>query len=128
MLSNIINITPSANLFTGTGGYTYDLVSREGMDSVRVQTSPTTQSALAGKLIVKNTMGKGKSPNRHLISFQALEPVTINGVDSNEMVTVNFSITRSKLASDDFVADTVAQAVGYLGNLEDLSQHLRGGN
>lgn len=120
MLSNTITVND------GTTDHSFDLVSREGMSSVRRETN--TSSELGSVFNIKNTvdLSATSQPNRHLVQFQKSEKDATTG--ELYPVTVHMVVTRHKKASDAFVKEQVAlcsNATALAGFMDDV---LMGGN
>jgi hypothetical protein len=109
----------------GTDDHVYDLVSREGMTSVRRELS--TDSADAHALIIKNTidMSNPSSKNRHLVQFTWNE-VSAEGV--TYPASVHIVIARHKLVTDAEISVKVAQLAAFLGVTANIDAILIGGN
>lgn len=115
-------LTENITTNDGTDDHTYKLVNRSGYNSIRVESG--VSSALDSKLVVKNTLAtKPSSPNRHLI--QKTESELVEGELYG--VTVNLTIIRDKLVSDNTVKLAVAQVTG-VATPTNLDEILVGGN
>lgn len=103
----------------------YDLISREGMNSVRRHT--TASSALQKAVNIKHTLDlKAKTkPNRHLVAVTA----ATQDADGNDLAySAHVVITRHKQATDADVTDAVAELVSFLSVPANIAQLLIGGN
>lgn len=109
MLANEITVTD------GTTPGVFDLISREGTNSIRRQTG--VDSDVSGQLNIKNTVDLSSSStkkNRHLApQFIGYEKDATTGEIST--CTVHTVIVRDKAYSDEGVALLVAYNGSFLG-------------
>lgn len=123
MLANTItltNATPTDHI--------YDLVSREGMSSIRRDT--TLESSLNSALVIKNTVDLGNvaARNRHLIQLSR------NYEDAEGVIhpySVHLVISRAKAVPDADVELLVSEMKDFLIEANsgvDVTDILRGGN
>lgn len=119
MIANTVTLTD------GTTPISYDLVSREGMNSKRVQT--VVASDVAGNLTIKNTVGSSPATkNRHLMQLQAVEVDGTTG-DVHEG-SVHIVISRDKKYSDAgllLLLEYIADLAITTASMQDV---LKGGN
>lgn len=121
MLSDVITINDGV---TARG---YTLVSRQGMDSVRRETTAGVVSGSLSGLVIKHTLDdKAKTkPNRHLVSITFTE---YDAAGSPQTTTVHTVITRAKGATDTCVKKLVQMQSAFLGVAGNVDQLLIGGN
>lgn len=121
MLTDVITIND------GAANRAYTLVSREGMDSVRRETTAGVASSSMSGLVVKHTLDdKARNkPNRHLVSITFTEYDTAG---SPQVSTVHTVITRAKGATDATVKKLVAMQAAFLAVGANVDQLLIGGN
>lgn len=121
MLSNTITLTDVA-----VADHPFDLVSREGMSSVRRETG--VASNLASSLIIKNTvdLSSPTKQNRHLVQL------TLNEIDGTTgevyPCSVHIVIARHKMHSDASIKDMLAELASLITVDASVSDILLGGN
>lgn len=120
-------LTDTLTLNDGVADQTFTLVSRQGMESKRRNTTAGVTSANLASFVIKHTIDeKSKTkPNRHLVSYTFTE-IDANGVESQS--TVHCVITRAKKASDAQIQKEVAVLVDFLGTPANIAELLIGGN
>lgn len=121
MLADVISIND------GVAARSYTLVSRNGMDSVRRETTAGIASSALSGMTIKHTLDdKAKTkPNRALVSITYTEYDTA-GVP--QTATVHTVITRAKGVSDTCVKKLVQMQSAFLGVSANVDQLLIGGN
>jgi hypothetical protein len=121
MLTEVITIND------GVSARAYTLVARNGMDSVRRETTAGTLSSSLSGLTIKHTLDdKAKTkPNRHLVSITFTE---FDVAGNPQTTTVHAVITRAKGATDAKVKLLVQSLSAFLGAGANVDQLLIGGN
>jgi len=121
MLANPITLND------GTSDRTFAIVSQEGMNTVRSETTAGVSSTENSQVVFKHTRDpKAKTkPNRHLVAVSGTT-VDANGVDRNSQV--HFVITRDKLDTDAHVLELAAMAADILADPALVQLILNGGN
>ena len=120
MLSNTIQLTD------GTTPLDYDLISREGMESIRRET--VVDSSVAGTLIIKNTIDLNNSTtkNRHLIQLQEKQVDAVTGEVYEGSVHV--VVARHKSFTDAELKIMLLRLADFISTSADVTDVLRGGN
>lgn len=115
----------SLTLNDGTADHVYDLVSREGMSSVRRELS--TDSADGHALVIKNTidLSNPSAKNRHLVQFNWNE---VSAEGDVYPASVHVVISRHKLVTDAEIEVKIAQLAAFLGVAANIDDILIGGN
>lgn len=121
MLTDVVTIND------GVAARAYTLVSRQGMDSVRRETTAGVASSSLSGLTIKHTLDdKAKTKaNRHLVSITFTEYDTAGIAQTTTVHTV---ITRAKGATDTCVKKLVQMQSAFLGVGANVDQLLIGGN
>lgn len=120
-------ISDSITLNDGVADRTFALVSREGMNSIRRETTAGVSSASQSMVQVKHTIdlkATGK-PNRHLVSL------TFTEYDSSGKplpITVHAVITRHKSASDAATLKLAEMLANFIGDPAKAADLLIGSN
>jgi hypothetical protein len=122
MLSNTLSPEYNSNPDT----YDYDLVSRQGMESIRRQVG--APSAEGRALTIKNTvdLSAPTKANRHLVQFTYTEIDETTG--EKYPVSVHAVVSRHKMATDAGIAETCYQLSDLLRTQTFLDDILVGGN
>jgi hypothetical protein len=122
MLSNTLTLND------GTTDHDYDLVSREGMNSIRRETG--VDSHLASSLVIKNTVDLGNSAarNRHFVALQGFYEDTVDNPGILLPWSVHVVISRHKLVPDSLLLDRCVRLADFLDNASDVTDVLVGGN
>jgi len=120
MLANTITLND------GTSDHVYDLVSRQGMESLRRETG--VSSSLNSGLTVKNTvdLGNASAQNRHLVQIARKEIDATTGAEYKG--SVHCVISRDKNFTDAELALMIAQLCAFLGVSANITDILLGGN
>jgi len=119
MLSDTLQLTD------GTTPLDYELVSREGMNSVRVET--TADSDVAAKLIIKNTIPSSlTSKRRHLFQLSQVEEDGTTG-DIYE-ASCHVVISRDLKFSDAEILIMLKRLSDLISTDADMESALKGGN
>lgn len=118
MLSNTITLND------GVADALYDLVSRQGMESVRRETG--VSSNLASALIIKNTvdLNAPTAKNRHLIQLSGLESVS----DVLYPYSVHCVISRDKNVTDASIKLKLVELAAFISSSTNMDDVLIGGN
>lgn len=111
----------------GVAARTYTLVSRNGMDSTRRETTAGTPSSAASSLSVKHQIDlkKPNKANRHLVSITYSETDAAGNI---QPITVHAVITRAKGATDAQVLKQAEMIAKFLDDPANVSTLLIGGN
>lgn len=122
MLTNTITLSEDG----GTTTADYDLVSREGMSSMRRETG--VDSALGSALIIKNTVdiNNPSAKNRHLIQLVGNEEDATTG--ELYPYSVHAVISRDKNVTDATIKKKCVELADFLDNSTDMDDVLVGGN
>lgn len=120
-------LTDAITVNDGVADRTYTLVSREGMNSVRRETTAGVLSSAMSSFVVKHTIDdKSKTkPNRHLVS------ITYSEADASGnplTITAHAVLTRAKGATDAEVLKQAEMLANFLGTPANISALLIGGN
>jgi hypothetical protein len=120
-------LTDVITLNDGVAPRAYTLVSRNGMDSVRRETTAGVSSASQSALTIKHTLDDKKltKANRHLVSLSFTEYDTA-GIACT--TTAHAVITRAKGATDAQVKKQAEMLAEFLGAPANVDQLLIGGN
>lgn len=126
MIADILTLNDGTGT-SPTGDHTFQLVSREGMSSIRRDVTAGIPSTAMASLVIKHTIDeKSKTkPNRHLVMSKFTEQ-DATGVDQQSQV--HCVITRAKKATDAQVAKQVAMLVAFFSDPDNVAQLLIGGN
>lgn len=120
-------LTDQITLNDGVADRTFTLVSREGMDSIRRETTAGTPSSANSMFVVKHTIdSKNKSkPNRHLVSISYSE----TDASGNPLTaTVHTVITRNKGCTDAMVGKLAEMQSKFFDTAANVTSLLIGGN
>lgn len=120
MLSNTITLSNDG----GTTTADYDLVSRQGMESVRREVG--IDSALGSALVIKNTVdiNSPTAKNRHLIQLVTNEEI------SGELYpfSVHVVISRDKTVTDSAIKLKLVELADLISTSASMDDILVGGN
>jgi hypothetical protein len=121
MLTDIITLND------GVANRDYTLVSQEGMNSIRRETTAGTLSSSLSALTIKNTIDDKAltKPNRHLVAQTFTE---YDAAGKAHTATVHFVVTRDKMSSDGVVLKLAESVSNFLGDPAKMAQLLIGGN
>lgn len=110
----------------GVGDNTYDLVSREGMSSVRREVG--VSSKLGSALLIKNTvdLNSPTAKNRHLIQIVQNEEDGSTG--ELYPFSVHAVITRHKSVADATIKAVCKELAAFLSSSTNMDDVLLGGN
>jgi hypothetical protein len=120
MLSNTITLND------GVDDNTYDLVSREGMNSIRRETG--VSSTIGSALVIKNTvdLNAPTTKNRHLIQLSQNE---IDGTTGEKYpFSVHVVITRDKNVADATIKKLCVELAAFITSSTNMDDVLIGGN
>lgn len=122
MLNNTLTYVDAA-----TTSRSYDLISREGMNSLRRETTAGVASSNNSGLAIKQTIDlyAPTKANRHLVQFTYTE---VDSEGRTYPITVHAVITRHKQASDAEVLNQVALLADFLGTAGNAEAMLIGSN
>lgn len=123
MLANTISLDDQA-----PSTFTFDLVSREGMESVRRETTAGVTSAEGSVLKISNTvdLSAPNNKNRHLVQLQWND---IDGTTGDLYPgSVHVVIARHKKVSDAVIQSKLEQLCDFLLDTSNVADLLRGGN
>lgn len=120
-------LTDVITLNDGVANRAFTLVSRNGMDSIRRETTAGTSSSSLSALTIKNTIDeKSKTkPNRHLMAITFTEYDTAGLPQTH---TVHAVVTRAKGSTDAAVIKSVEMLAAFLATEANMTQVLIGGN
>lgn len=122
MLSNTVTLSNDG----GTTTADYDLVSREGMNSVRRETG--VASELASALIIKNTVdiNSQTAKNRHLLQLTKNEEDATTG--ELYPYSCHVVVSRDKRVTDANVKLMLMELADLISTSADMDDVLLGGN
>lgn len=122
MLDNIITLND------GTNDKTYELVSRQGMESIRRETTAAVPSREGSSMKVSNTIDTNNlaAKNRHLIQLFWKDD-DADGVPSYEG-SVHVVIARHKNVTDAKLLSKLAQLADMLSDAAAMGKVFLGGN
>lgn len=120
-------LTDVISLNDGAVARAFTLVSREGMNSVRRETTAGTSSSSLSGLTIKHTLDdKAKTkPNRHLAAITFTE---IDAAGIAQTATCHVVITRAKGHSDAGVRKLVNMLAAFMADDANVDQLMIGGN
>lgn len=120
-------LTDAIVLNDGVVARTFTLVSREGMNSVRRETTAGTPSSAMSSLSIKHTIDEKNltKPNRHLL---AITFTTYDAAGKACTSTAHAVITRAKGSADADVIKLVEMLGAFLADQAQMGQVLIGGN
>lgn len=120
-------ITDSITVNDGVADRTFALISRAGMDSVRVETTAGVSSSSQSRVLVRHTIdAKSKTkPNRHLVSFSFTE---YDAAGNPVTATAHVVITRQKANTDPVVLKLVEMLANFVGDPATAGALLIGSN
>jgi hypothetical protein len=121
MLTDVITVND------GVVARAYTLVSRNGMDSTRRETTAGIVSSALSGLTVKHTLDDRNiaKPNRHLVAFTYTEYDTAGKAQT---CTAHCVITRAKGSTDAQVKKQIAMLAAFIAVGANQDQLLIGGN
>lgn len=121
MLADILSLND------GVVARAYTLVSREGMNSLRRETTAGVVSSSLSGITIKHTIDdKSKTkPNRHLVSITFTE---FDVAGNPQTTTFHQVVTRSKGSTDAVVKKLVAMGAAFWATGANVDQILIGGN
>lgn len=121
MLANSLTLADDSAV-----NHTFDLVSREGMNSIRRETS--VSSNVGSAMLIKHTLDLNAPDkvNRHLVQFNWNE---IDGTTGDIYpCSVHLVISRHKSASDAAITERVHQLESFIADSTNLDELYIGGN
>lgn len=120
-------LADTISLNDGSTARTYNITSREGMDSIRVETTAGVTSAENSTLMIKHTLDRKapNKPNRHLV---ALSKSYTDAAGKVHTVTVHMVITRAKGAPDSLVLSLAEMLSVFATDPANINQLMIGGN
>lgn len=120
----MLDNTVTAN--DGTNNHTYDLVSRQGMESLRRETGVPSREGSCLKISNTIDLSNLEAKNRHLIQFFWKDD-DADGVPSYEG-SVHVVIARHKNVTDAKLLLKLAQLADLIGDSAIMNDVLIGGN
>lgn len=123
MLNNTITLQDSV-----PNSYTFDLVSRAGMTSIRRETTAGVSSSEGSVLKISNTvdLNAPNTKNRHLVQLSWTDyDATTN---APYQASVHVIVSRHKMVTDAKILAKLQQLADFFGTEANVTDLLRGGN